>query len=255
LAQGFPLNAKNSVRKTPLRLYKDKRKLGAMTPPKSGALFWNSFLAVFWKDVLSEWRSRAALGAVTLFSLAAPVTLGFSLAQQKLPPEAQGPLLWAILFFAACIGLPRAFVKEEEAGTSALLRLHFGSDAVFWGKAAGQMALLLVTQLGAIPVFVLLLGARVSHFALLLWTTLGGDLGLALSSTLIGAMAAQARGRGALFPALAAPILLPFLVVLSGATSVAFGANIELGSAPMVIGAFDLALVGAGVLMFELVWK
>ena len=164
--------------------------------------------------------------------------------------------MWSVLFFAACIGLPRAFVKEEEAGTSALLRLHFGSDAVFWGKAAGQMALLLVTQLAAVPVFVLLLGARVHNAPLLLLTLLSGDLGLALSSTLIGAMAAQARGRGALFPALAAPILLPLLATLSIATGVAFGAQSDTTTnALMVIGAFDLALVGAGILGFELVWK
>ena len=217
--------------------------------------FFPAARAVFWKDVLSEWRSRAALGAVALFSLAAPVALGFSLAQQHLPPEAQGALLWSVLFFAACIGLPRAFVKEEEAGTSALLRLHFGSDAVFWGKAAGQLALLFVTQLAAVPVFVLLLGARVHNAPLLLLTLMSGDLGLALSSTLIGAMAAQARGRGALFPALAAPILLPLLATLSVATGAAFGARVEYGGALMVVAAFDLALVGAGVLGFELVWK
>ncbi len=218
-------------------------------------LFIHSAYAVFRKDILSEWRSRATLGAVALFSLAAPITLGFSLAQQKLAPEAHGALLWSVLFFAACIGLPRAFVKEEEAGTSALLRLHFGSDAVFWGKAAGQMALLLVTQLAAIPTFILLLGARVENVPLLLGTTLGGDVGLALSSTLIGAMAAQARGRGALFPALAAPILLPFLATLSVATGAAFGAKVDATNALMVVAAFDLALIGAGVLGFELVWK
>jgi len=220
--------------------------------------FFQGARAVFWKDVLSEWRSRAALGAVTLFSLAAPITLGFSLKEQKLVPEAQGALLWSILFFAACIGLPRAFVKEEEAQTSALLRLHFGSDEVFWGKAAGQMALLFVTQLAAIPVFVLLLGVRVHNAPLLLWTLLCGDLGLALSSTLIGAMAAQARGRGALFPALAAPVVLPLLATLSVATSAAFGAKLDAAAvmnALMIVAAFDLALVGAGILGFELVWK
>ncbi|BCM92350.1 hypothetical protein IAD21_04229 [Abditibacteriota bacterium] len=218
-------------------------------------VFAKAAFAVFQKDLLAEWRSRATLGAVALFSLAAPITLGFSLAQQKLTPEAQGALLWSVLFFAACIGLPRAFVKEEESGTSALLRLHFGSDAVFWGKAAGQMALLMVTQLAAIPTFILLLGARVGNVPLLLAVTVGGDLGLALSSTLIGAMAAQARGRGALFPALAAPILLPFLATLGVATGAAFGARVDSTNALMVVAAFDLALVGAGVLGFELVWK
>ena len=218
-------------------------------------VFLEATLSVFKKDLLAEWRSRATLGAVALFSLAAPITLGFSLARQTLAPEAQGGLLWSVLFFAACIGLPRAFVKEEESGTSALLRLHFGADAVFWGKALGQMALLLVTQLAAIPIFILLLGAHVANVPLLLGITLGGDLGLALASTLIGAMAAQARGRGTLFPALAAPILLPFLAILSEVTSVAFGVRADVANSLMLIAAFDLALIGAGVLGFELVWK
>lgn len=224
-------------------------------PPKTEA-FHNAAFAVFRKDLLSEWRSRATLGAVALFSLAAPITLGFSLARQTLPPQAQGALFWSVLFFAACIGLPRAFVKEEESGTSALLRLHFSADAVFWGKAAGQMLLLLVTQLAAIPTFILLMGAKVENVPLLLLTILLGDLGLSLSSTLIGAMAAQARGRGTLFPALAAPILLPFLAALGIATAIAFGSpDGNASNTLMVATAFDLALIGVGVLGFELVWK
>ena len=218
-------------------------------------MVWRAIFAVLTKDLRSEWRSRAALNAIVLFSLSAPVALGFSLARQKLSPETLGGLLWTILFFAACIGLPRAFVKEEESGTAALLRLHFSSDAVLWGKFGGQLLLLLATQAATVPVFVLLLGAQISSPLLLLCILLGGDFGLALASTLLGAMAAQTRSRGALFPAIAAPILLPLLATLSVASAAAFGADVEWLQPLQFVAVFDVALVAAAVMLFDFVWR
>jgi heme exporter protein B len=214
-----------------------------------------SIWAVWEKDFRSEWRSRAALNAVALFSVAAPVALGWSLAKQKLPPEALGGLLWTTLFFAALLGLPRAFVKEEESGTAALLRLHFSSDAVLWGKVLGQLALLVVTQIAAVPLFVLLLGARVEAPFLLLLAVVLGDVGLAVSSSILGAMAAQARSKGALFSALAVPLMLPLLASLSVATGAAFGAKIDAAPALQVVAAFDVVLLAAAWMTFDFVWN
>ncbi len=211
--------------------------------------------AVWDKDFRAEWRSRAALNAVALFSVASPVALGWALAKQKLPPEALGGLLWTTLFFAALLGLPRAFVKEEESGTASLLRLHFSSDAVLWGKILGQLALLLVTQIAAVPLFVLLLGARVEAPLLLLCAILLGDVGLAVSSSILGAMAAQARSKGALFAALAVPLMLPLLASLSVATGAAFGAKIDAAPALQVVAAFDLVLVAGAWMLFDFVWN
>ena len=211
--------------------------------------------AVWDKDFRSEWRSRAALNAVALFSVAAPVALGFALAKQKLPPEALGGLLWTTLFFAALLGLPRAFVKEEESGTASLLRLHFSSDAVLWGKVLGQLALLGATQIAAVPLFVLLLGARVESPLLLLLAIVLGDVGLAVSSSILGAMAAQARSKGALFSALAVPLMLPLLASLSVATGAAFGAQIEAAPSLQVVAAFDLVLLAAAWMTFDFVWS
>ena len=210
--------------------------------------------AVWQKDFRSEWRVRAALNAVALFSVAAPVALGYSVATQKLEPEVLGGLLWTTLFFAALLGLPRAFVKEEESGTASLLRLHFSSDAVLWGKVLGQLALLGVTQLAAVPLFILLLGARVEAPLLLLFTVILGDVGLAVSSSILGAMAAQARSKGALFSALAVPLMLPLLASLSIAAGAAFGARVEAAPALQVVAAFDLVLLAGAWMTFEFVW-
>jgi heme exporter protein B len=216
---------------------------------------WRAALDVYRKDWRSEWRSRAALNAVALFSLAAPVALGFSVARQKLEPEVLGGLLWTVLFFAALIGLPRAFVKEEENGTAALLRLHFSAEAVLWGKTLSQLALLGCTQLAAVPIFVMLLNAQVELPGVLLLCLILGDIGLAVASALLGAMAAQARSRGALFSAIAVPVLLPLLIAASLTSGAAFGAVVSPWNTLAMIGAYDVLLIAGAWMLFEFVWS
>ena len=222
---------------------------------KVSPVWWRGAWAVFVKDFRSEWRSRAAFNAIALFSLAAPVALGYALTNLKLEPETLGGLLWTTLFFAAMVGLPRAFVKEEESGTAALLRLHYGAQSVLWGKVLGQLVLLLSTQIAAVPLFLLLFNAKVSQPFSLLTILVGGDIGLAISSCIVGAMAAQARARGALFPALAAPLLLPLLATLSVATGFCFGAVGDVTPALKVVLAFDVALLAASWILFDFVWE
>ena len=224
------------------------------TSSNASPVWWRGAWAVAVKDFRSEWRSRAAFNAIALFSLAAPVALGYALTNLKLEPEVLGGLLWTTLFFAAMVGLPRAFVKEEESGTAALLRLHYNAQSVLWGKVLGQLVLLLSTQIAAVPLFLLLFNAKVSQPFSLLAILIGGDIGLAISSCIVGAMAAQARARGALFPALAAPLLLPLLATLSVATGFAFGAVGDIWPALKVILAFDVALLAASWILFDFVW-
>jgi heme exporter protein B len=191
----------------------------------SRAAGWSGVAAVFVKDWRGEWRTRAALNSITLFSVAAPIALSFTVARQVLSPEVLAGCLWSVLLFAALVGLPRAFVREEESGTASLLRLSCAPEAVLWGKAGFNLALLIATQLAAVPIFMVLLGAKVAQPGVLLLILLLGDIGLAVSSTVLGAMAAQARARGALFSAIAVPVLLPLLVAASSATAVALGAR------------------------------
>lgn len=210
--------------------------------------------AVFIKDWRGEWRVRAALNAIALFAVAAPIALSFSVARQKLEPEVQAGLLWAVLLFAALVGLSRAFVKEEESGTVHLLRLSCPGEAVLWGKAAFNLALLLITQLAAVPIFMVMIGVVPHNLGSLLLVLLLGDVGLAGVSTLLGAIAAQTRSRGALFSAIAIPILLPLLVAVSNATAIAFGKPGDLIPSVVTVAAYDVAMLAAAWLLFDFVW-
>lgn len=225
--------------------------------PRTVSLAW----AVFLKDWRSEWRTRAGLNTSLLFALAAPIALSFNLARQKLAPETHAGLLWTILLFAAIIGLGRVFSKEEESGTAALLRIHYPPDAILWGKMLFNFCLLLLTQIAAVPVIVVMLDARIARPELWFLALVLGDVGLATAMTLLGALASQARARGALFAAIAIPVLLPLLVTVSTATAATLGGTsstldgTEFWPALQIVIGYDLALLSAGWMLFEYVWS
>jgi len=212
--------------------------------------------AVFEKDWRSEWRTKAGLSTSVLFAVATPIALSFTLVRQKMSPEIVGGLLWTVLLFAALLGLSRAFVKEEENGTAWLLRLHFPSDAIMLGKTLFNFNLLLLMQICTVPLFLILLNVHLTQPLLLLFALLLGDIGLAIASTLLGALAASAKSRGALFAAIAIPVLLPLLVCATTATSACFAANIEgtYWPALQIMVGFDLAMAACVWMLFDVAW-
>ena len=212
--------------------------------------------AVFEKDWRSEWRTKAGLSTSVLFAVATPIALSFTMVRQKMSPEITGGLLWTVLLFAALLGLSRAFVKEEENGTAWLLRLHFPSDAIMLGKTLFNFNLLLLMQICTVPLFLILLNVHLTQPLLLLFALLLGDIGLAIASTLLGALAASAKSRGALFAAIAIPVLLPLLVCATTATSACFAANIEgtYWPALQIMVGFDLAMAACVWMLFDVAW-
>lgn len=222
---------------------------------------WRLVLAVFLKDWRSEWRTRAGLNASVLFAVAAPIALSFSVALQTLSPETHAGLLWVVLLFAALVGLSRTFFTEEEGGTITLLRLSYPSEAVLWGKALFNGTLLLLAQAAAVPVFMVLLNVRIDKPGLLLLALILGDIGLAVASTLLGALSAPARARGALFTAISIPILLPLLVAASSATAATLGAGTgaparaDFWPALQIVAAYDVLIIAAAWMLFDFVWS
>ena len=228
----------------------------ANTEPFSArALWWRSVKAVFVKDWRGEWRTRAALNSIALFAIAVPIALSFSVAAQKLTPSVQAGLLWTTLLLAALIGLSRVWIKEEESGTHWLLRLHAPASAVLWGKTLWNLSLLLLTQLGAVPVTIILLDIHVAQPLLLSGVLALADIGLAAVSSLLGAMTMGAQSRGALFCAIAVPILLPLLVIAANATGVAFGDGGDASSSVQALVAYDVAMLAAAWMLFDFVWN
>lgn len=218
-------------------------------------------LAIFRKDVISEWRTRVALNALFLFALSVLILVGFALGPTSLVredrPIVNAVLLWIVLFFSAMTGLPRAFVKEEETGTAAALRMTAPGPAVFLGKLLLNVALLGVLSLFTVPLFLALMSFEIQGVALFVSLLVLGGFGLASASTFIAAIVAKASSKSALFAVLATPLLLPPLVAAVSGTRVAatdpsFAAGLEFVK---LLIAYDGVVTTAAFLLFDAVFR
>lgn len=205
----------------------------------------NALLAVLWKDLVSEWRSRDRLVAMGVFALLVVIVLHLA------APPGSGPesrahvpgLLWVAYLFAAVLGLNRAFATELENEALSLLALApVERGFLFLGKALASFVLLLVVQAGTALAFAL-------AFDLDLWPVAGrlagvaalGAAGICSVGTLFAAIAVRTQYREVMLPLLLLPLLVP---VLLGAVRATNGLLLE-GALPWP--ALQLLLVTDGV--------
>lgn len=205
----------------------------------------NALLAVLWKDLVSEWRSRDRLVAMGVFALLVVIVL-YLAAPPGAGPEARAHvpgLLWVAYLFAGVLGLNRAFATELENEALSLLALApVERGWIFLGKALASLLLLLVVQAATAVAFAL-------AFDLDLWPVAGrlagvaalGAAGLCSVGTLFSAIAVRTQYREVMLPLLLLPLLVPVLI---GAVRATNGLLLE-GTLPWP--ALQLLLVADGV--------
>jgi heme exporter protein B len=215
-------------------------------------------VAVFVKDWRCEFRTRYALNTLALFAFTTLVVVSASLGPLGTSKEQSFAvlpvLLWVILLFAAAAGLPRGFVQEEETHTATALRLAATPSALFAGKLAYGLTLLLALELLVAPVYCAMVSLSVASPGLLALTLAVAGYGLAAGSTLIAAIIAQAQGRSTLFAVLAFPVLLPLLILAVELTRNAVG-GAPAGVALVQLFLYDAVVTIAGLMLFPLVWN
>ena len=218
-------------------------------------------LAVLAKDLRTEWRTRIAVSALLLFAFAVLILVGYAVGPASISPEdrpvVHSVLLWIVVFFSAMTGLARIFVKEEEAGTANALRLTTPSAAVFLGKLLANVALMGLVLVFVVPLFLALMSFGIRCGALFVSILVLGSLGLASASTFTAAIVSKANAKGALFPVLAIPLLLPPLVAAVSGTVVAatqedFAQGIDFVK---LLVAYDGVITTAAFFLFDAVFR
>jgi heme exporter protein B len=183
----------------------------------------NALLAVLWKDLAIEWRSRDRFAAMLVFSLLVVLVLYFA-APPSLDAAQNGyvpGLLWVAYVFAGVLGMNRAFAAElENDALSALALAPIDRGFLFAGKALASFVILAAVQALTAVFFAL-------AFALDLWpvtvplavvAALGG-FGIACAGTLLSAISVRTRYREVMLPLLLLPLLVPVLLGAVRATT------------------------------------
>jgi heme exporter protein B len=175
----------------------------------------NVLLAVLWKDLVTEWRSRDRVVAMLLFSMLVVLIFNFALPEgtsAKTQPLAPG-LLWVASLFAAILGLNRAFSLElENDAITGLALVPCDRGWVFLGKAIANFLFLWVVQIATAAIFVLVFQLDLSDVWLRALGLLAlGAVGICAVGTLFSAIAVRTRFREVMLPLLLLPLLVPVL--------------------------------------------
>ena len=220
------------------------------TRPSSSAAVW----AILRKECRSEWRTRYGLNAALLFAVTTLTSVSFAVGRLGDRSDVLAALLWIVILFAALASLSHTFVREVEGHTLTLLRLTASATPIALGKLVFNLLFLLVLEAVTVPLFLVLMGGPPPHWGPFLGILGLSSLALAVAATLVGAVIAQTRGRGALFAGVSFPLLLPLLAAAVSATRAQWtgsGVTAEV----RLLAAYTLALLAASLLLYDHLWE
>ncbi len=222
--------------------------------PASGSSSAVAVWTILRKECRSEWRTRYGLNAALLFAVASLTAVSFASGRLSDRTDLLAALFWIVLLFATLASMSHAFVREMEGRTMLLLRLVASPTEIATGKLLFNLLFLLVVEAVTVPLFMILTGAPPVRWDLFLALLALGTVSLAASSTLVGAVIAQTRGRGALFAGVSLPLLLPVLAAAVGGTRDMWATN-PVGSSLRLLAAYAVALLAASLLLYDHLWE
>jgi heme exporter protein B len=167
------------------------------------------------KDVTVEVRSRELAYTTLFFAISCVLVFAFSLVQEGRAAQGVGPgVLWMAIMFAGNLALGRTFERERQSETlRALMLVPAPRPAVYLGKLAAIVVLLVLTEVVLVPLVALLFQAELlAHPFWLAAVVAAGTVGFAAVGTLFAAMLVRARSRDVLLPVLLYPITVPVLI-------------------------------------------
>ena len=206
----------------------------------------------------SELRTRYAINSLVMFIVVTISVILFSIGNEKISDFLSGGLFWVVIFFSAMSGLSRAFVSEEERGTTLTLQLIASPTTIFSGKLLFNLILVFAMNIIIALLYSALFDSFVlKNLSLFLYAFVLGNIGIAIASTLIASIIAKASSKGTLYPVLSFPILLPLMLTLIDLTKQAMdGTTFESGYIELaVLGCYDIVMIAASFLLFDFIWK
>lgn len=208
---------------------------------------WKQASALIKREFLQEQRQKYALFGVLLYIISTIFIARFSFkAIDDIP--VWNSLFWTILLFSSVIGVARSFAQETRGR---LLYLYFMSDprALLIAKTVYNLVLMLVLGGLGFMIYTILIGNLVQDMPLFLGVLALGCCGLAVSFTMIAAIASRAGNNFTLMSILGFPVVIPILMITIKLSKIAADGIY----APNTWTYFGL-LAMMNVLVFALAW-
>lgn len=223
------------------------------TQPASGN-FIKAVLAVVWKDLQAEFRSRELFSAMLVFSLLIILIFNFALELNvETRRSVTAGVLWATFAFAGTLGLNRSMAIEKDRGClDGLLLAPVDRSAIYFGKVISNLAFMLIVEIIVLPVYSVLYNINLFQPGLLLVILLG-SIGYVGVGTLLSTMSVQTRTRDILLPILLFPVVIPVLLAAVKASS-GFLEGLEISEILLPLNlliAYDIIFIAVAFMVFD----
>ena len=170
-------------------------------------------LAIAWKDIVLETRTKDIVTAVLAFSLLVIVVFNFAIDPTPRTIGLVAPgILWIAFVFGGVLGLNRSFGTEKDNGNiHALMVAPVSREVIFFGKTLSNLIFMLVVELITLPIFAMLFNFSL-EVAELLPVALLATLGIVTVGSVFSSMAVNTRAREVMLPLLFLPVALPAII-------------------------------------------
>jgi len=217
--------------------------------------YWRKVLALLWKDIACELRTKEMFSSMFVFALMVVVIFNFAfeLQVENVVNVAPG-VLWVAISFAGVLGINRSLVLEKDRGCiEGLMLCPIDRSVIYMGKMIGNVIFMAAMEAVALPVFAILFNLPLLTPSLLLIVALG-TLGFAAVGTLFAAIAVNTRTREVMMPVLLFPVIVPLIIAAVKSTEAVLGG--EAGGESQWLGllaAFAVIFLVVATLTFEYV--
>jgi heme exporter protein B len=213
-------------------------------------------LAVAWKDMTAERRTKANFNAVVFLAALILLLFGFALGPEREALQvAAGGVIWLTVLFSGVLSFNRSYEQELENGALEALLLYPGDRrSIYLGKLLANLGFVLLVEAILLPTAAFLYDLPIARNAVPLATVVVlGTIGFVTLGTFYAAMASRLRAREVLLPLLLFPMLIPLLVAAVEATSAVLAGDAmgDAGSWMRLLAVFDIVFFVAAYFAFE----
>jgi heme exporter protein B len=212
--------------------------------------------AIFWKDMLTELRTKEFVISVLVFALLVMVIFSFAFGARTETTGLAAPgILWVALTFGGVLGFNRIFaVEKENSRLEGLMLCPVDRAVIYWGKLAGSFTFMLAVAIVLTPIFLALFNLPLFLPRLALIIVLA-TLGFAAVGTLFSAVAINTRARDIMLPILFLPVVVPVIVAAVKATALVLADKPwgDMLTWLQILIAFDIIYLVVATLVFEFV--
>lgn len=213
-------------------------------------------VAILWKDLVAEMRSKELLSAMLVFALIVVVVFNFAVELRlELARQTSIGFLWITILFAGMLGLGRSLAREKDRGClDGLLLCPINRGMIFAGKMVGNLVFILAVEFVVIPLFIFLFDVDF-YLPLQLLVVVLGTIGFSGVGTLLSAMAVHTRARDVMLPIILLPVTIPLVLAAVRASRVVLDGRAVSELLPWlgVLVAFDLVMLTVAYLTFDYV--